>query len=67
MHKIEDYEEKERFKNLAEAFKAGFYCAIGPLCAFIGGIVAQEIVKAITGKFMPIKQEMYLDIMELYE
>ena len=28
--------------------------------------MAQEIVKAITGKFMPIKQEMYLDVMELF-
>ena len=27
--------------------------------------MAQEIVKAITGKFMPIKQEMYMDVMEL--
>ena len=46
-------------------FDRVFECSIGPLCAFIGGVVAQEIVKAITGKFMPIKQEMYLDIMEL--
>lgn len=65
--KIEDYEEKERFTQLAKAFKHGFECSIGPLCAFVGGVVAQEIVKAITGKFMPIKQEMYLDIMELFD
>ena len=63
---IVDYEEKERFKALASAFEAGFDCSIGPLCALVGGIVAQEIVKAITGKFMPIKQEMCLDISELY-
>ena len=54
-NKIEDYEEKERFKNLEVAFSYGFNCSIGPLCAFAGGVVAQEIVKAITGKFMPIK------------
>lgn len=48
-------------------FSHGFKCSIGPLCAFVGGVVAQEIVKAITGKFMPIKQEMYVDITELYE
>ena len=64
-NKIEDYEEKERFKDLARVFDQKFSCSIGPLCAFVGGTVAQEIVKAITGKFMPIKQEMYLDIMEL--
>lgn len=64
--KIEDYEEKERFQRLATAFEHGFECSIGPLAAFVGGLVAQEIVKAITGKFMPIKQEMYLDVMELF-
>lgn len=26
-----------------------------PLCAFFGGFVAQEVIKAITGKFSPIK------------
>ena len=52
--------------KLASAFDHGFDCSIGPLCAFLGGIVAQEIVKAITGKFSPIKQEIYLDIVELF-
>ena len=27
---------------------------VNPVCAFIGGVVSQEIVKAITGKFSPI-------------
>lgn len=27
-----------------------------PLCAFLGGVVAQEVLKALTGKFMPLKQ-----------
>lgn len=38
-----------------------------PICAFIGGVVAQEIVKGITQKFMPIGQEMYFDAIELFE
>ena len=25
-----------------------------PICSFIGGMVAQECVKAITGKFSPL-------------
>lgn len=37
-----------------------------PIAAFIGGIVAQEIVKAITQKYMPIKQYFYFDCAELY-
>ena len=29
-------------------------CSISPLCAFFGGIIAQEIVKK-TGKYTPLK------------
>lgn len=28
----------------------------GPICAFFGGLVAQETFKAITGKYTPIQQ-----------
>lgn len=34
------------------------------LCAFYGGIVAQEVVKA-TGKFTPIRQWLYMDAFEV--
>jgi len=27
-----------------------------PLCAFLGGVVAQEALKALTGKFTPVNQ-----------
>jgi len=37
--------------------------AISPLCAFFGGIVAQEIVK-FTGKYMPLRQWLHYDIFE---
>lgn len=37
--------------------------SISPLCAFFGGIVAQEVVKA-TGKYTPLKQWMHYDIAE---
>ena len=36
-----------------------------PLAAFFGGFVAQEIVKAITGKFSPTNQFFYYDAMEV--
>ncbi|KAH3830157.1 hypothetical protein DPMN_103395 [Dreissena polymorpha] len=35
-----------------------------PLCATLGGVVAQEAIKAITGKFTPLKQWLFLDAME---
>lgn len=39
----------------------------GPQSAYIGGIVSQEIVKAITGKFKPIVQTMYADSIEVLD
>jgi ubiquitin-activating enzyme E1 len=38
-------------------------CAISPMAAFFGGIVAQEIVK-YTGKYSPLKQWIHFDIYE---
>eukprot|EP00615_Pteridomonas_danica_P013815 CAMPEP_0114400252 /NCGR_PEP_ID=MMETSP0102-20121206/16262_1 /TAXON_ID=38822 ORGANISM="Pteridomonas danica, Strain PT" /NCGR_SAMPLE_ID=MMETSP0102 /ASSEMBLY_ACC=CAM_ASM_000212 /LENGTH=1016 /DNA_ID=CAMNT_0001562545 /DNA_START=1 /DNA_END=3051 /DNA_ORIENTATION=+ len=38
---------------------------INPLCAFFGGVAGQEVLKACTGKFMPIKQWFYFDALEI--
>jgi len=40
-------------------------CHISPMAAFIGGIVAQEVVK-FTGKFHPIHQWLYVDAFECF-
>ncbi|XP_067908159.1 ubiquitin-like modifier-activating enzyme 1 isoform X2 [Heterodontus francisci] len=43
------------------------YVAMGnlsPINAFIGGIAAQEVMKACTQKFMPLNQWMYFDALE---
>ncbi len=37
---------------------------ISPICALLGGIVGQEIIKACSGKFNPIKQWFYFDASE---
>ena len=37
---------------------------LAPMCSAIGGIVAQEVIKACTGKFHPIKQFLYFDALE---
>lgn len=37
---------------------------ISPMCAFLGGIAAQEVLKAASGKFMPISQWFYFDATE---
>uniref|UniRef100_A0A8C9WD37 E1 ubiquitin-activating enzyme n=1 Tax=Scleropages formosus TaxID=113540 RepID=A0A8C9WD37_SCLFO len=50
-----------------ELLKKLTYVAAGdlaPLNAFIGGLAAQEVMKACTGKFMPIRQWLYFDAIE---
>lgn len=37
----------------------------GPICAFYGGIVSQEVFKAITGKYTPIHQYFLADFSEV--
>ena len=36
-----------------------------PLCAFMGGLVAQEVIKGITKKYIPITQYFYYECSEL--
>uniref|UniRef100_A0A3B3SSI9 E1 ubiquitin-activating enzyme n=1 Tax=Paramormyrops kingsleyae TaxID=1676925 RepID=A0A3B3SSI9_9TELE len=36
-----------------------------PLCAAIGGTASQEALKALTGKFAPLQQWLYLDAIEV--
>jgi len=43
------------------------YQAVGdlsPMAAFFGGLAAQEVLKAISGKFHPVKQWLYFDSLE---
>jgi len=37
---------------------------VNPMCAAVGGVVAQEVMKACSGKFMPIYQWFYFDAVE---
>lgn len=37
---------------------------LSPLAAFFGGVTAQEVLKAVSGKFSPVKQWLYLDSLE---
>ncbi|KAL6886278.1 hypothetical protein HDV57DRAFT_490091 [Trichoderma longibrachiatum] len=37
---------------------------LSPMAAFFGGIAAQEVLKAVSGKFNPIQQWMYFDSLE---
>lgn len=57
--KLENIDEK-LLKQLSYISK-GDVC---PMQGVIGGIVAQEVMKACSGKFMPIKQFFYFDALE---
>lgn len=37
---------------------------LNPMAAFYGGLTAQEVLKAVSGKFHPLKQWMYFDSLE---
>lgn len=37
---------------------------LNPMAAFFGGLTAQEILKAVSGKFNPVQQWMYFDSLE---
>lgn len=57
--KVEDLDKK--LMTLISKTASG---DLAPMQAVIGGIVAQEVMKACTGKFMPINQWFYFDSFE---
>ncbi len=56
--------EGEPVPSVVEAFSRTCAGNLSPMAAGLGGIVAQEVLKASSGKFMPIRQFFFLDCME---
>ena len=54
----------EKARNLVLKLAMGARGQLSPMCAAMGGIVGQEVLKACSGKFMPLKQWLYLDSVE---
>jgi len=50
--------------NLIKTFSKVCAGNINPMTSFIGGIVAQEVMKSCSGKFSPIFQWLYFDAVE---
>ena len=50
-------------KSLYKTFEG----KLSPLCAAVGGFVAQEMLKSVSGKFTPLKQWLLLDAIELVQ
>eukprot|EP00004_Rigifila_ramosa_P002992 TRINITY_DN1309_c0_g1_i1.p1 TRINITY_DN1309_c0_g1~~TRINITY_DN1309_c0_g1_i1.p1 ORF type:complete len:1097 (-),score=298.82 TRINITY_DN1309_c0_g1_i1:48-3098(-) len=42
----------------------GCHAVLNPMCAIFGGLMGQEVIKAITGKFHPLDQWLYMDFVE---
>eukprot|EP00161_Ancyromonas_sigmoides_P022554 TRINITY_DN68_c0_g1_i5.p1 TRINITY_DN68_c0_g1~~TRINITY_DN68_c0_g1_i5.p1 ORF type:complete len:1021 (-),score=561.75 TRINITY_DN68_c0_g1_i5:637-3699(-) len=49
---------------IARQFASGSRATLNPLAAIFGGIAAQEVIKAITGKYTPLTQWFYYDCVE---
>lgn len=58
-------EVTETVRKIVHGFALTARGYLPPLCAFFGGLVAQEVLKGITQKFKPIHSAFYLDFSEL--
>lgn len=61
---VKTFDSSEVVTPVVEAFARTCGGVISPMTAAFGGVVAQEVLKAVSGKFMPIRQFMYFDAME---
>lgn len=57
----QDIDDHERLIKRFAMCCAG---VISPVCALMGGVLGQEVLKACSGKFMPIRQWFYFDAVE---
>ncbi|CAG7836363.1 unnamed protein product [Allacma fusca] len=57
-------EDAELKADLLKIFSFVSSGNLAPVNGFIGGVVAQEVMKACSGKFNPIKQWLYFDAIE---
>ena len=58
--KLEDVDPSDVITTLAKTSR-GY---VSPMCAMFGGVIGQEVIKALTGKFHPLHQWFYFDSME---
>jgi ubiquitin-activating enzyme E1 len=61
----DDLKEDGPLLRLLYLFPLQSQGVFNPLCAFLGGLVAQECIKAITQKFSPVHQLFYYDAVEV--
>lgn len=59
-------ETDDAYKLLERQFHRTRGCLIAPICSIIGGFAAQEVIKAASSKFLPVKQFYYFDSADAY-
>ncbi|WFC99050.1 E1 ubiquitin-activating enzyme [Malassezia yamatoensis] len=62
--KPQDEAGQKLFEMLVKELAFQARGSLSPMVAFIGGFVAQEVLKACSGKFHPLMQYMYVDCLE---
>lgn len=62
--KIITEENEAKITGLIEQFASGSQAILSPMCAAMGGIVGQEVLKACSGKFTPISGFFHFDASE---
>lgn len=62
--KLVKVSDGEPVASVVEAFARTCAGNLSPMAAGLGGVAAQEVLKAVSGKFMPIRQFLYFDCME---
>ena len=61
--KVAELDEAAR-ASVVKQLAMGAVATLSPMAAIVGGIVGQEVVKAVTGKFHPTTQGFYFDALE---
>ena len=60
-----DLETVDKFERVVTSLALGSRGQVGPICALVGGVLGQEVLKAVSGKFMPTRQWFYFDAVEM--
>ncbi|KAI4291892.1 ubiquitin-activating enzyme E1 [Pancytospora philotis] len=58
--------EDSRQAKVEKLFSSTRGCVTAPMCSIIGGFAAQEALKAVSGKFIPLKQFFYFDYADTF-
>lgn len=52
-------------EKVVEIFARTCQGSLAPICSFVGGTAAQEVLKACTGTFVPLQQYLFFDAVEV--